>query len=549
MKKINLILSSKVILALGSTLIYSTVLASNAIHLEQQSFSSLKPFIDSQNLQNDPVKLKQTKTYIDFNNVLHVRAQQTYSGYPVYGADIIVHIPNGPSLIAQDNILAHVTDTKNVSMDGTVYDNLKKDLAKPTSTLFNTNQAELALQHAVSLYQQSNGNLKYSDGKSNLIVFIDDNNEAHWAYLVSFEVKKIGKIPEQPTYILDAKQLNIYKHWDDIKTLDKTSGGGFGGNPLMGKHVFDGLATHSPSMAMSRDPATQTCYLKNNDVTVKNMNDNNQVSKFTCANMDPDHNNIYWNAEHNQANGGYSPDNDALYAGRIIKDLYQQWYNIPVLVKNDKPMMLTMRVHDDDDNAYWDGKQMTFGDGITLFYPLVSLGIAAHEISHGFTEQHSQLAYYGQSGGLNESFSDMAAQAAEYYADNKNSWLIGSEIIKNPKALGCQDEQDCALRYMNNPPKDGNSIDHINKYNNNTDVHHSSGIFNKVFYLLANKSDWNIRKAFDVMVKANMHYWTSITTFQKAGCGVIKAAKDYQYNLAGLNEALVDVGLEPDQCK
>ena len=40
---------------------------------------------------------------------------------------------------------------------------------------------------------------------------------------------------------------------------------------------------------------------------------------------------------------------------------------------------------------------MTFGDGATTFYPLVSLDVAAHEVSHGFTEQNSGLVYSGQS--------------------------------------------------------------------------------------------------------------------------------------------------------
>ena len=38
-------------------------------------------------------------------------------------------------------------------------------------------------------------------------------------------------------------------------------------------------------------------------------------------------------------------------------------------------------------------RKMTFGDGIDMFYPLVFLGVGAHEISHGFTEQHSNLIY------------------------------------------------------------------------------------------------------------------------------------------------------------
>ena len=67
------------------------------------------------------------------------------------------------------------------------------------------------------------------------------------------------------------------------------------------------------------------------------------------------------------------------------------------------------------ENAFWNGQQMTFGDGRNRFYPLVSLDVTAHEVSHGFTEQNSGLVYRNQSGGMNEAFSDMAGEAAEYY--------------------------------------------------------------------------------------------------------------------------------------
>ena len=91
-----------------------------------------------------------------------------------------------------------------------------------------------------------------------------------------------------------------------------------------------------------------------------------------------------------------------------------------------------MKVHysKNYENAYWDGSSMTFGDGKNTFYPLVSLDVSSHEIAHGFTEFNSNLAYYGQSGGMNEAFSDMAGEAAEFYAKNTNDFLVGAEIFK-----------------------------------------------------------------------------------------------------------------------
>ncbi|MCV5736521.1 M4 family metallopeptidase, partial [Escherichia coli] len=91
--------------------------------------------------------------------------------------------------------------------------------------------------------------------------------------------------------------------------------------------------------------------------------------------------------------------------GKVVYDMYKDWLNTAPLT-----FQLQMRVHYRKryENAFWNGSSMTFGDGASYFYPLVSLDVSAHEVSHGFTEQNSNLIYSGQSGGINEAFSDMA---------------------------------------------------------------------------------------------------------------------------------------------
>jgi pseudolysin/vibriolysin len=176
---------------------------------------------------------------------------------------------------------------------------------------------------------------------------------------------------------------------------------------------------------------------------------------------------------------------------------------------------------------------MYFGDGATTFYPLVSLDVAAHEVSHGFTQQNSNLTYSGQSGGINEAFSDMAGEAAEYFSRGKNDFLVGSEIFKN----------GVALRYMATPTKDGRSIDNASKFVTGMDVHYSSGVYNKAFYTLATKAGWNTSKAFQVMADANRLYWTASTTFNKGACGVQQAATNRGYPVADVKAAFTAVGV------
>ena len=121
-----------------------------------------------------------------------------------------------------------------------------------------------------------------------------------------------------------------------------------------------------------------------------------------------------------------------------------------------------MRVHYsvNNENAFWDGSAMTFGDGASMLYPLVGINMIAHEVSHGFTEQNSNLTYNAQSGGINEAFSDIAGEATEYYFKGDVDWLVGADLMKS----------GIALRYFEDPTLDGASIGHADDYTSGMNV-------------------------------------------------------------------------------
>ncbi len=134
-------------------------------------------------------------------------------------------------------------------------------------------------------------------------------------------------------------------------------------------------------------------------------------------------------------------------------------------------------------NAFWDGTKMTYGDGDGVNYgPLTSLDVAGHEMSHGVTENSANLTYSGESGGLNESTSDIFGTSVEFYAANANDpgdYLIGEEFdLRN----------HVGFRRMDNPRSDGASVNCWSSTVKNLDVHYSSGVGNHFFYLLAEGS-------------------------------------------------------------
>jgi len=237
--------------------------------------------------------------------------------------------------------------------------------------------------------------------------------------------------------------------------------------------------------------------------------------------------------------------NDAHGFAEITLRVMQEWMGHDSI--NDKGYHIVSRVHYDEDlaNAYWDGEQMTYGDGGDKFYPLPGgLDVVAHEINHGFTEFHSNLTYYGASGGLNESFSDVAGAVAEYYFDPGTAdFLVGEDVVRDGPAL----------RFMCDPPADGHSIDHARDFDGGTDVHLSSGIGNKAFCLAVGRQAAvgssvvaAVRAMGRVWYLANAGYWTSEADFSQGCQGTVDAARALGLasdQVTAIRQSWADVGV------
>jgi len=533
-------------LAILGTMVFSLpAFAATPIDLAKQPAS----FLANKSLVASSIQLKETSRNADRKNTLHVRVLQTYRGYPVWGGDSVVHIPEAGRAVGDFTSLI----TAKTFMNGTAYQGLNQDLDGTSNVVFSDEQSQKAIAHVLGLKPEladHAANIKHK--KAELLVYIDDANKAHWAYKVSFDVLPAAAIKRQkPTYLIDAEDFSVFQSWNDLKSFDEqpelVRAGGFGGNHKTGKKTFDGLEGNQPWFTVTRYAETNQCRMENEFVTLYNLSNYSPMT-FSCTETDPEHNNIYWNADHDRVKTTWSPANDVLFGAEVTRQMFNEWYDMPVLTQDGKPMRLVAKVHSGDVNAYWSNNSVMFGDslGSNTFNPFTQLDTVAHEINHGFTEQHSDLNYYSQSGGLNEAFSDMAGIAAEFYAYGHTEFLVG---------LGDVKAEGKSLRYMDKPSKDcglrepGNrcSIDTISQYRYGLDVHYSSGLFNHVYYVLANTSGWDAKKAFDVMVTANMNYWVSNTNFRSAACDVVKAADDWDYNRDDVIAAFETVGI--DDCK
>ena len=80
---------------------------------------------------------------------------------------------------------------------------------------------------------------------------------------------------------------------------------------------------------------------------------------------------------------------------------------------------------DDEDNATWNGKWISYGNGRVSFKPLAgALDVAAHEFTHGVVEWTAALEYRDESGALNESFSDVFGLMLD-----RDDWTLGEDIV------------------------------------------------------------------------------------------------------------------------
>ncbi|WP_115707659.1 M4 family metallopeptidase [Legionella sainthelensi] len=473
------------------------------------------------------------------------RYQQMYQGIPVIGAQI---------MIENAQVNGHLLDEIQVNTRPALNPQQAIDIAKQSWFSFNL--------HTPTYEEQSE-----------LQIRAVQNNELKLVYQVSFKTTQNDNKPAWPFFIVDAQSGEITKQWNNIKSYMDS---GPGGNEKVHEYWYgkDGL----PFLDVMQDG--NQCIMNTAKVKLVNLASAWDWGDLLATPFQyPCNNNVEENI-----NGAYSPSNDAYYFGHIIVDMYRDWYGVNALQHVDgTPMQLVMRVHfgQNYDNAFWDGQFMSFGDGRD-FYPLVSLDVAGHEVTHGFTEQHSGLEYHDQSGALNESLSDMAGQAARAYLLEKFpqlynklylqadtvTWGIGETIVR--------DTFGKALRFMDYPSSDGSSADCLDKKiaqshgaycaisyselvayakshianpqeRQSFIVHTASGIFNKAFYLLS--KDIGIKKAYEIMILANSKYWTPTSDFVSGACGVLYAAKDLGVDQNMFQSVFGQVGVSTARCK
>jgi zinc metalloprotease ZmpA len=360
------------------------------------------------------------------------------------------------------------------------------------------------------------------------------------AYLVRTRMQR-GDTPLYHDTIVSARNGRVIDRWNALQTVVGVGKSQYNGEVPLSTTLLDGVY-------QMRDPERGTGGT-HGAMAITNANGSSSAGKlYTNASNT-------WGDGKQYVRGGSTVDANgqtaAVNAMWGLMNTYDALKNVlgwQSLDGHNTSTYIAVHVNTAYDNAYYSDtcRCMFIGDG-SHFNSLGSIDVIGHEMGHGVTAATSNLIYSGESGGLNESSSDIGGEVVEAYAragekgetipSGGNDWQLGTEISKN----------STPLRWMFRPSKDGSSPDAWSTSLKRLDVHYSSGPNNRMFYFLAMGSkaekdgDYYSKylvklpqamtgigtdKAFRIWFKANTTKFTSSTNYADARAKMIEAAQE-----------------------
>ena len=244
-------------------------------------------------------------------------------------------------------------------------------------------------------------------------------------------------------------------------------------------------------------------------------------------------------------------------AGKVY-DYYFNTFKRDGIDGRGSPMVSTVHYGadpEDAENAAWIGErqQMIYGDGGKIFKPLAyGLDVVGHEFTHGVTDGTAGLIYQGQSGALNESYSDVFGVLID-----RANWTLGEQVIKSPPfpapVLRSLEDPGLGGKYDPRNPLSGvgqpaamREIAQLpnSRRSDNGGVHINSGIPNHAAFLVAQAL--GKEKMEQIYYRTLTQYLTPSANFSDAARATIRAAQElYGANDANaVRDAFAQVGID-----
>jgi thermolysin len=474
---------------------------------------------------------------IDDLKMAHTHVQQVVGGVPVWEGEAVVHLKS-------DGELSLITDE------------LKETVAVETTPNLTPGDALMA---AKRMYRGSR--FMTEEPRIALYIFRGEDRD-HLAYRV--EMPRIDGSDETADWVIfvDAHTGENVFQYNNLQT-------------------GSGSSLYSGTVTMNTSSAAGTFYMEDLTRRMGTFNMNSTGNESTGGGgtqsryTDTDD---VWNTTIQRAGV------DAHFGAAWTYDYYLNKHSrngidgaggpgVTTAAANSGISLITSRVHFGSsgryNNAFWFNNRMSYGDGDgTNFSPLTTVDICGHEMTHGVTERTANLTYAGESGALNEAWSDIMGAMVEAYKDgavSSDTWKIGEDAY-TPGTAGD------ALRRMDNPNAVGDP-DHYSvrlyqgsctpsSLNDNCGVHTNSSIANHAYYLISNGGTNRVSgiavtgigtsAAERIFYRAlTFGYMTSGTNFSGARTATLNAATDLygtgstQYNGVAQGWCAVGVGSCP----
>jgi Zn-dependent metalloprotease len=378
---------------------------------------------------------------VDKNKFSHIKYKQYYKGIPVEYGIYKAHIRNG----------------KLESVNGEYYSHINLNTI-PTLSKKSAFSKALEKINAITYKDDNSVGLSATQDKGELVVFPKDS-KTYLAY--KFDIYALEPLKRVYIYV-DAHSGEILFEENRIHHSDSQ------GSAVTGFSGTQTITTDSISPSSFRLIESG----RGNGIRTKNLNNG---SNYSTATDFTDSDNV-WNST--------SLDKyayDAHYGAEKTYDFFFDNYGLNSYDGSGATISSYVHYGNNYVNAFWDGTQMTYGDGDgTQYRPLTSMEIVGHEITHAVTEHSAGLVYSGESGALNESFSDVFGATIRFInTPTLATWFLGDQILISGGT-------GTPFRNMADPNEFSCADTYQGLYWNNGDiVHYDSGVQNFWYYLLS----------------------------------------------------------------
>lgn len=484
------------------------------------AFNYLKKNESKTGINNPDKNLKVKSVQKDKLGMTHVRFNQSVNGVNVEGSEVVVHFNKNNEVVSVNGRINKTID--NVAVD--------------TIASLSSDAALKAALSSVNAPEE----LTY-DPTTELVV-LPFEGENYTAYKVN--VNFMGDEPGNWFVFVDANTGKVIDKYNGLMHADEMKTQKGAGKGVHGEH---------------------------RELHITQVKEPNSGTKFALA--DYSHENLEGIVTYDAKNDNTS-SNDTLYVGnsaafigdydRALVDAHYNSEKVYEYYLNEhgrnsldgEGMAIISRVHygNNYNNASWNGRWMTYGDGDGVFMTSLSAGldVAAHEMTHGVITHSANLVYRNQSGALNESFADVFGALVD-----DSDWEMGEDImapaakadgvtvlrsLSNPNSVVVSNEQRRA--YSTNG---GVYPDHMDEFYNmptsvdGGGVHVNSSITNHAAYLIG--QEIGREKLGKIYYRALTVYLTPNSDFSDARQAIVQSAIDI-YGEGSEEEAAVQSGFD-----